>query len=107
MLELLEELERNCSGTPCVVVCVTASRGSSPRKTGSRMLVGPDGLIYGTVGGGYIELKAIELAQTMMESNERTRTAHFEMNGLAGSNTPMVCGGEVELFFQLISCPSS
>ena len=103
MLELLEEIERSCAKAPCVVVCVTASRGSSPRKTGSRMLVGPDGLIDGTIGGGYIELKAMELAQSMIESNERTRTARFEMKGIAASNTPMVCGGEVELFFQLLT----
>ena len=42
-------------GNNLVLVSVTASSGSTPRGAGSRMLVGKNGRISGTIGGGAVE----------------------------------------------------
>ena len=42
-------------GNDLVLVSVTASSGSTPRGAGSRMLVGKNGRISGTIGGGAVE----------------------------------------------------
>ena len=47
--ELRQLLEQ---GEEAVLVTIIASSGSTPRGTGSRMLVRKDGSIEGTVGGG-------------------------------------------------------
>ena len=44
-------------GNDLVLVSVTASSGSTPRGAGSRMLVGKNGRISGTIGGGAEERK--------------------------------------------------
>ena len=49
---------------PAIVVVVAAARGSVPRETGTRMLVAADATA-GTIGGGHLELKAIEEARAM------------------------------------------
>ena len=53
--ELRQLLEQ---GEEAVLVTIIASSGSTPRGTGSRMLVRKDGSIEGTVGGGAVEYQA-------------------------------------------------
>lgn len=55
--QALSELdERNEAGTLCIIV---RSMGSTPRRTGSKMLVYPDGKTMGSVGGGKLENRVI------------------------------------------------
>ena len=55
--QALAELdERNEAGALCTIV---RSRGSTPRYTGSKMLVYPDGKTMGSVGGGELENRVI------------------------------------------------
>ena len=60
MKALFEELSNVLAkGEEAVLVTIIASSGSTPRGTGSRMLVRQDGSIKGTVGGGAVEYQAI------------------------------------------------
>jgi len=45
------------------MLTVVESRGSAPRKAGARMLLGATGETVGTVGGGAIEMVALEQAR--------------------------------------------
>ena len=53
-------------------VCVTLVdiKGSTPRAQGGRMLVTSSGLHSGTVGGGLVESKALELSKEFLQQNE-------------------------------------
>ena len=54
-----------------VVVEVVDFKGSVPRESGTRMLVASDAVV-GTIGGGHLELQAIEDARTMLAGAARS-----------------------------------
>ena len=86
--------------TPLVVVTMTGERGHAPQDVGARMLVGTDGLLFGTVGGGKIEKKCIDLAQEYLASQERVPHQSFTWN--LKRDIGMSCGGEVSFFFEIL-----
>ena len=56
MLKLMQShLEQ---GEDLVLVTVIASSGAAPRGAGARMLVGRQGRICGTIGGGAVEYRS-------------------------------------------------
>ena len=96
--ELRQLLEQ---GEEAVLVTIIASSGSTPRGTGSRMLVRKDGSIEGTVGGGAVEYQAILTAMEAME-HKASYTKGFTLNRNQVADIGMVCGGNVVVYFQYI-----
>ena len=47
-----------------VLATIVWDDGSAPRGAGSQMLVGAEGLLSGTIGGGAVELRSIQLVST-------------------------------------------
>jgi len=84
-------------GTAFVFVVLVESLGSTPQDSGAKMLVTPAGLHAGTVGGGKVEAKAIEVAQEMLRSGN-TATRYF--NWTLKTDVGMTCGGSVKLYFE-------
>lgn len=81
----------------CTVVTVTATKGSTPRDAGARMIVDADGVSWGTIGGGRLELLATEKAQEMLRCERAgAESVRFPLGASAGQ----CCGGEVTLFFE-------
>ncbi|MES3012722.1 MAG: xanthine dehydrogenase accessory protein XdhC [Pseudomonadota bacterium] len=81
-----------------VVVEVTRALGSAPRDAGTRMLVSEAEAI-GTVGGGHLELKAIEHAHEMLRSNALSpHSEHFPLGPALGQ----CCGGAVTLTYRAL-----
>ena len=80
---------------PAVVVEVTAALGSAPRGVGTRMLVSATQAL-GTIGGGHLELKAIQTAREMLRTRElMPRSEHFPLGPALGQ----CCGGAVTLAY--------
>ncbi len=78
---------------PAVVIEVVDTRGSAPRETGTRMLVGAEE-IAATIGGGHLELKAIAAARAMIDRGESVaRQLRFAL----GPSLGQCCGGTVTL----------
>jgi len=78
-----------------IVVEVVEARGSAPREAGTRMLVSLRDTA-GTVGGGHLELKAIERAREMLRSDELgPHSEHFPLGPALGQ----CCGGAVTLSY--------
>jgi xanthine/CO dehydrogenase XdhC/CoxF family maturation factor len=84
-----------------VVVMVVSTDGSTPRKAGARMLVSSDGSTVGTIGGGWLEQEALRVAGELLASGRGELLRRYTLRGRDG-NAPMVCGGEIELLFQLL-----
>ena len=70
---LAEEL---AAGRGAVLTTVVASRGSTPRGPGARMLVRSDGSALGTVGGGQVELEAARLARDLCREGRSLRRTY-------------------------------
>jgi xanthine dehydrogenase accessory factor len=82
---------------PAVLVTVAIVEGSGPREPGARMLVA-DGQLAGTIGGGHLELRAIDTARAMLAGG---RTRHLERYAL-GPSLGQCCGGVVHLAYDLV-----
>lgn len=54
------------SGEDLVLVTVIAASGTTPRGAGARMLVGQAGPLWGTLGGGTLEHRSLELAHHVL-----------------------------------------
>ncbi|HEX2059223.1 MAG TPA: XdhC family protein, partial [Thermoanaerobaculia bacterium] len=86
------------SGTPFVAVTVVDTLGSTPQDKGSKMLVTPAGRVFGTVGGGKIEARAIAEAQAML-SDAAAPPTRFHQWSLE-KDIGMTCGGIVRVYFE-------
>lgn len=81
---------------PAIVVEVQSTRGSAPREAGTRMIVAA-GEAVGTIGGGHLELKAIERARASLRAGP---VAAFEEHFALGPSLGQCCGGAVTLGYR-------
>ena len=86
-------------GEPAVLATIVSAKGSTPRKTGARMLVGRDGVIAGTVGGGCGEGEVIEAARELFRG-AGARTVRVDLTDELTSWSPAVCGGIMDVFIE-------
>jgi xanthine dehydrogenase accessory factor len=93
--EQLATLERD--GTAFVLVVLVETLGSTPQDAGAKMLVTTAGLHTGTVGGGKVEAKALDLAAGLLARGESaSQFVSWTLKGDVG----MTCGGSVKLYFE-------
>jgi xanthine dehydrogenase accessory factor len=98
MTDWLGALSRMLLAEASVVrIVVAATRGSAPRERGACMLVSA-AAVEGTIGGGHLEFRAIEIARGMLGQSEpgATRLDRFALGATLGQ----CCGGAVELWFE-------
>lgn len=88
------------SGKKAVLCVVTNTRGSTPRHSGSKMIVYPDGKIDGTVGGGEIEALCIKEAIELLKDGTTKSLNYKLVNPELGD--PGICGGEVDIYLEVI-----
>lgn len=86
---------------PLVLATVVDADGSTPRGAGARMLAGRDGRLWGTVGGGAVEYRCLELAREVLECGG-SREEHFSLTPDDLHGLGMVCGGRVRILLQYI-----
>jgi xanthine dehydrogenase accessory factor len=85
------------AGQSVAVATVTASRGSTPREIGARMLVVGEGRIAGTVGGGCGEAQVLwDAVQCLSEG--RPKMSVVDLTGELTDESPTNCGGVMEIF---------
>ena len=104
MQKLFTEIKnRLTNNEDLVLVTVVASSGSTPRGSGARMLVGKEGRIRGTIGGGMVEHRSIQLAMEAFATH-MSMIKQFSLKKNQVEDLGMVCGGDVTIFFRYISC---
>lgn len=99
--QALAELSRN--GTAGALCTIISSKGSTPRKTGAKMLVYQNGSIVGTIGGGEIEGRVIEEAVASISSGESKIRSYDLIDPQKGD--PGICGGTLEIFIEPLTQP--
>lgn len=100
---LFEELIRNMdAGLETVLVTIVASSGSTPRGVGSRMLVKADGSVMGTIGGGAVEYRSMQIAADAIK-NKASLVQGFTLAKNQAADIGMICGGDVVVYFQYVN----
>ena len=81
------------------LVSVVEQSASSPRHAGASMLVGPEGLLAGTIGGGAMEHEAIEAGRRVIQSRI-AEFMDFDLTNRDAAVADMICGGRMRLFVE-------
>jgi xanthine dehydrogenase accessory factor len=98
--------ELAAAGRSGVLVTVLHVDGSTPREAGTKMVVTAEGL-HGTIGGGHLELSAIEIARDLLAAASRDGAAgaplvrDFQLGPALGQ----CCGGVAKLLFETVVAP--
>ena len=82
------------AGKACYLAALIECEGSTPRSSGAYMLVGEQGLLYGTIGGGGMEYAAQCLAQQKVAAGG-SFVKMYDLSPKAG----MACGGSCQVQF--------
>ena len=83
-------------GQAYVLVTLVGVSGSTPRNSGTKMVICKDD-IYDTIGGGHLEHKAIKYAHKMLDAGKDSQhLEHFQL----GSNLGQCCGGNASVLFE-------
>ena len=83
-------------GQAYVLITLVGVSGSTPRNSGTKMVISSDD-IFDTIGGGHLEHKAIKYAKKMLASGKSCQhIEHFQL----GSNLGQCCGGNTTVLFE-------
>ena len=96
--KLLYEMEKHHD---TVLVTIIRESGSTPRGEGAQMLVGAQGPLGGTIGGGNVENLSILHARDLIA--QRCSDLHeYPLHRSDAEDIGMVCGGDVTALFTFI-----
>jgi xanthine dehydrogenase accessory factor len=102
MDDIYQEIVRvKAEGGEAALVTIVSASGSTPREEGAKMLVRPDGSIFGTIGGGSLEVQVIKEAIGVIKEGKPKRH-HFTLTAKGAGELGMICGGDTEVFIEPI-----
>jgi xanthine dehydrogenase accessory factor len=82
-----------------VLLYVLQSEGSSPGRQGFKMAVAADGGFFGTIGGGIMEHKFVEMAKSRLDEDESAPGIFKQVHDKkAQHQSGMICSGEQTIF---------
>ncbi len=103
MKEIFQEMKKAArEGRPTALATIVMQKGAAPRAIGAKCLIGEDGLLAGTVGGGMLEARTLREATKVLASSKPTKVS-FVLKGKDVENSDMLCGGEAEVFIEPVS----
>jgi xanthine dehydrogenase accessory factor len=93
-------------GENVAFVTIAADPGSTPGGAGARMAIIKDGSFTGTIGGGALEHRVRQMALDMLASpvSGDLKSKSFCLTPDEKDDQGMICGGNVMVYIQYISC---
>jgi xanthine dehydrogenase accessory factor len=85
-------------GEPIVLATVARTRGSTPRKTGAKMVVRQDGSFFGTIGGGCGEAEVWQEAMDVL-ADGHARIVSVDLTEPTDGEDK-ICGGIMDVFVE-------
>ncbi len=99
-LRLYEKVvEWTRQGKRVAVASIVDTKGSTPRKPGTKMLVSSDMELYGTIGGGCVEADVIFAAREVIKTLS-PQLLHVDIKAKNADELDMLCGGEITLYVE-------
>jgi len=86
-------------GRRVAVATIVETRGSTPRKPGTSMLISDRLELYGTIGGGCVEADVIFAAREVLRTL-KPRLIHVDIKAKSADELDMLCGGEITLYVE-------
>lgn len=100
MKELLPDIDRwRADGKRVAVATVVATRRSSPRPVGSKLVVSESGELAGSVSGGCVETDVVLAAQEVLEGGA-PRLLTYGITDDMALTVGLPCGGEIDVFVE-------
>jgi xanthine dehydrogenase accessory factor len=97
--KVCELLENN---TSFVMATIISHEGSTPRISGTKMIITVDGKIAGTIGGGLLEARVMEKAMDIIDDKGFSSFMPFDLTYDDVTTMDMICGGQAEIFLDHI-----
>jgi xanthine dehydrogenase accessory factor len=94
-------LARVQDGDPCALLCVVDSEGSSPGRKGFKMCVPYASDLFGSIGGGSMEHKLVELVFTLFDQDNSFPLLKRQIHqaDIGKDRSGMICSGEQTVAF--------
>jgi len=89
-------------GQAAVLCMVVEESGSTPRSTGSSMLVFSGGAIEGTVGGGVTEHRVIEKALELLKNGTGSMLYRETLSATEAALEGAACGGSMGVYLEVV-----
>jgi xanthine dehydrogenase accessory factor len=86
-------------GIPFALATIVTHKGSTPRTSGSKMVVLADRSLHGTIGGGLVEARVIDACIEMMDKPQ-CRIMEFDLDQELKNGLDMVCGGNLTVWIE-------
>lgn len=93
--------ELQSQGQRLALVMIINTKGSTPRKTGTAMVIEQSGKIWGTVGGGCCEAEVRQRALLAIDEGLSCVYQATLLNEVA-ADEGMACGGIMDFFIQVL-----
>lgn len=99
-LHLIEKVAHlRKSSQKAALATIIRTKGSTPRKTGTKMIIYPDGKIEGTIGGGCGEAEIIDKALEVIRTGSCTQHNVDLTTGIFYEDGG-ICGGIQTVFIE-------
>jgi xanthine dehydrogenase accessory factor len=91
------------NGQELAVASIISDKGSTPRSSGSKMIVYPDGDICGTIGGGAVEGDVIQRALRLFTTGG-AEIASYDLNHNGhAEQMDLLCGGRMKVLIEHVA----
>src|SRR5687768_2470729 len=100
MRDILPDLDNwRAENKSIALATVIQTWGSSPRRTGAKMALTPDGKITGSVSGGCVEGAVFDSGVDVLKSNT-PKLLHFGVADETAWEVGLACGGSIDIFVE-------
>ena len=86
-----------------VLATVIQTWGSSPRPTGSRMIINDKGDFSGSVSGGCVETAVVRECMGLVKEKKPFKKIEFKVSNESAWEVGLACGGEIAIFLEQIN----
>ena len=86
-----------------VLATVIQTWGSSPRPTGSRMIINDKGDFSGSVSGGCVETAVVRECMDLLKEKKLFKKIEFKVSNESAWEVGLACGGEIAIFLEQIN----
>ena len=89
-------------GQSVILATVVQTWGSSPRPTGSRMIVNEHGDFSGSVSGGCVESAVVRECLDLIQNKTKCKKIEFKVSNESAWEVGLACGGEIAVYLETI-----